>query len=48
MNQSQIWEVLQVCLFASEDKTTGELQELGFDPLLIETGIKLNEYLKSK
>lgn len=48
MNKSEIWEVLQACLLASEGVDIEYLKEKGFNPGLSKIGVQLYQYLKSK
>jgi len=48
MNKSEIWEVLECCLLASDEADINYLIEKGFNPELAKIGVQLYHYLKSK
>jgi hypothetical protein len=48
MNKSEIWEVLECCLLASDEADINYLIEKGFEPELAKIGVRLYHYLKSK
>lgn len=48
MNKSEIWEVLECCLLASDEADINYLIEKGFNSELARIGVQLYYYLKSK
>ncbi len=48
MDKSQIWEVLQVCLLATDGADEFYLRLRGFNPVLAKIGLQLCDYLKNK
>ncbi len=48
MNKSEIWEVLECCLLASDEADINYLIDKGFNPELAKMGLQLYSYLKSK
>ena len=48
MNKSEIWEVLECCLLASDEADINYLIDKGFNPQIAKVGLKLCSYLKSK
>ena len=48
MNKKQIWGVLECCLLVSDGVNYDRLvNDYGFDPLIVDAGIKLFFYLNS-
>lgn len=48
MNKTQIWEVLQTCLLATDGADIDYLVKNGFNPELAKVGLQLHSYLQSK
>jgi len=48
MNKAEIWEILECCLLASDETDINYLIDKGFNPKLVEVGVQLYDYLKSK
>ena len=48
MNKSEIWEVLESCLLATDEADISYLIDKGFNPELAKIGLQLYSYLKSK
>jgi len=48
MNKSQIWEILECCLLASDKADMLYLLEKGFNPELAKMGLQFCFYLQNK